>query len=100
MLPRLARSNALLMARAAPMIALGESATLMDAGLRPLRERAHGRLRDAFGAIADRLDREGMLRIDPRTAADTLDALSNETSYLRMDRPPEEYARCLADTLP
>src|SRR4051794_28973757 len=55
-LPRLAASNAVLMARAAQLIALGESASLMDAELRPLRERAHGNLRAAFRAIADRLD--------------------------------------------
>src|ERR1700741_3170943 len=40
-LPRLAASNAALMARAAHVIALGESASLMDAALRRLRERDH-----------------------------------------------------------
>ena len=41
-------SNAALMARAARLIALGESAALMDAELRPLRERAHRNLRAAM----------------------------------------------------
>src|SRR4051794_9847465 len=36
-LPRLASSNAVLMARAGRLIALGESASLLDAELRPLR---------------------------------------------------------------
>ena len=47
-LPRMASSNAVLMARAGRLIALGESATFMDAELRPLRERAHRSLRAAF----------------------------------------------------
>src|SRR4051794_28856763 len=41
LIARLAASNAALMARAAPLIALGEAAALMEADLRPLRERAH-----------------------------------------------------------
>src|SRR5689334_7052198 len=40
---RLAASNATLMHRAARLIALGESASLMDADLRPLRDQAHRR---------------------------------------------------------
>ena len=50
------------MARAGRLIALGESASLMDAELRPLRERAHRNLRAAFRVIADRLDAAGLLR--------------------------------------
>jgi len=53
-LPRLAASNAALMKRAGRLIALGESASLMDAELRPFRDQAQGRLRTAFRAIADR----------------------------------------------
>src|SRR3954463_14368802 len=85
-LPRLAASNAVLMARAARLIALGESGTLMDADLRPtrgraprmdaelrpLRERAHRPLRAAFRAIADRLDAAGLLLVRPQEAADSL----------------------------
>src|SRR4051812_43303677 len=40
-LPTFAAAQATLMARAAPIIALGEAAALMDADLRPHRERAH-----------------------------------------------------------
>ena len=102
-LPRLAASNAVMMARAARLIALGESATLMDAELRPLRERAHRHLRAAFRAIADRLDAAGLLRGGPQEAADSLYAISNEATYLRMTEgaglSPERYAGWLTSTL-
>jgi len=102
-LPRLAASNATLMARAARLIALGEGAALMDAGLRPLRERAHRNLRAAFRAVADRLDEAGLLRAGPQEAADTLYAIAGESTYLRMTEaaglPPDRYAGWLAATL-
>ena len=85
-LRRLAASNAVLMRRAARLIALGESASLMDSALRPLRERAHRRL-----------------RAGPQESADALYALSGEGTYLRMTEgaglPAERYADWLADTL-
>src|SRR5262249_60873567 len=62
-LPRVAASNAALMTRAARLIALGEGASLMDAELRPLREAAHGRLRAAFGTVAEHLGAAGLLRV-------------------------------------
>ena len=99
LLQRLAASNAALMARAAPLIALGESASLMDAELRPLRERAHRNLRAAFRRAADRLDAAGLLRDDAQAAADTLYAIASETTYLRMGLEPEDYARWLSDAL-
>ena len=102
-LPRLAASNAVLMARAARLIALGESATLMDADLRPLRERAHRHLRAAFRVVADRLDAAGLLRAGPQEAADSLYAIANEDTYLRMTEgaglSPERYAGWLENTL-
>jgi len=102
-LPRLARSVALLMARAAQVIALGESATLMDAELRPLRERAHGRLQAAFRVIADRLDDAGLLRSSAKEAADTMYALASETTYLRLTAAAgldtDGYAEWLAAVL-
>jgi AcrR family transcriptional regulator len=98
-LPRLAASNAVLMARAAPLIALGESASLMYAELRPLRERAHRNLRAAFRVIADRLDAAGRLRVGAPEAAETLYAIVSETTYLRAGLPPDRYARWLAATL-
>lgn len=102
-LPRLASSNAVLMARAARLIALGESATLMDAELRPLRERAQRNLRVAFGVIADRLDEAGVLRVDAKSAAATMYAISSESTYLRMTEgvglPPDRYAGWLTETL-
>jgi len=74
-LPRLAAANAVLMARAGRLIALGESASLMDTGLRaPARE-----------------------------AADSLYAIASESTYLRMTEgaglAPDRYGRWLADTL-
>src|SRR3954471_21483950 len=71
-LPRFASANAVLMARAGRLIALGESASLMDTELRPLRERAHRNLRAAFRVIADRLDAAGLLRAGAQETADTL----------------------------
>lgn len=102
-LPRLATSSTLLMARAGRLIALGESATLMDAELRPTRERAHRRLRVAFRVLADRLDEAGVLRIGAQEAADTIYAINSETTYLRMTEgaglSSDGYARWLTDTL-
>lgn len=102
-LTRLASSNAVLMARAGRLIALGESASLMDAELRPLRERAHWNLRAAFGAIAQRLDEAGLLRVGAQEAADTIYAIATENTYLRMTQgaglSPDHYARWLTDTL-
>ena len=102
-LPRLAASNAMLMARAAHLIALGESASFMDAELRPLRERAHRDLRAAFRAIADRLDEAGLLRVGAQEAADTLYAIASESTYLRMTEgaglAPDRYARLAHQTL-
>ena len=102
-LPRLASSNAALMARAARLIALGEASSLMDAELRPLRERAHGNLRTAFGVVADRLEAADVLRIGAREAADALFAIASESTYLRMTEgaglSPARYAEWLTDTL-
>jgi AcrR family transcriptional regulator len=97
-LPRLATSIAALMARAGRLIALGESAAVMDAELRPLRERAHANLRVAFRAIADRLDEAGRLRVTAEEAANTLYAIANETTYLRSGLAPEDYGTWLAGT--
>src|SRR5215218_2364049 len=83
-LPRLASSIAVLMARAGRLIALGESASFMDAELRPLRARAHRRLRAAFRVIADRLDAAGLLRTGAQESADSVYAIAGESTYLRM----------------
>jgi AcrR family transcriptional regulator len=102
-LPRLASSNSALMARAGRLIALGESASLMDAQLRPLRERAHRNLRAAFRVIADRLDDAGLLRAGAQESADSLYAIASESTYLRMTEgaglSPDHYARWLTDAL-
>lgn len=102
-LPRFAASNAVLMARAGRLIALGESASLMDAELRPLRERAHRSLRAAFRAVADGLDAAGLLRRTPQEAAESLYAIASESTYLRMTEgaglSSDRYAGWLADTL-
>ena len=97
MLARLAASNAVLMARAGRLIALGESATLMHAELRPLRERAHRNLRAAFRVVADRLAEAGLLRGSAPEAVATVYAIANESTYLRMTDgaglPADDYAR-------
>src|SRR4051794_1482051 len=98
-IPRLAASNAVLMARAAQLIALGEAAALMEAELRPLRERAHDNLRAAFRRVADRLDEAGLLRVDAPAAAATLYAIASETTYLRAGLPTGRYAAWLETTL-
>jgi AcrR family transcriptional regulator len=102
-LPRLAASNAVLMARAGRLIALGESASLMDAELRPLRERAHRSLRAAFRRIADHMDEAGLLRVGAHEAADVLYAIADESTYLRMTEgaglAPDAYARWLTGAL-
>ncbi|HEX5618931.1 MAG TPA: TetR family transcriptional regulator [Solirubrobacteraceae bacterium] len=98
-LSRLAAANAALMARAAHLIALGESAALMHAELRPLRDRAHRRQRAAFRMVAQRLDEARLLRGDAREAAETMYAIASETTYLRAGLPPDRYARWLAQTL-
>jgi AcrR family transcriptional regulator len=102
---RLATSHAATLRRAARLIALGESAVLMDAALRPLRDRAHANLRAAYAAIAQRLADARLLRpeLTPADAADTLYAICNETTYLRLSddgaRNPNRYATWLTATL-
>ncbi len=102
-LARLAASNAVLMERAARLIALGESAAFMDAELRPLRERAREHLRAGFRRIADRLDEAGVLRVSAADAADAIYAIASDATYLRMTEgvglTSDQYADWLAGTL-
>jgi hypothetical protein len=99
-LERLASSNAALMARAGRLIALGESASLMDT---ELRERAHRNLRAAFRTLAERLDDAGLLRVSTEHAVDTIYAIASETTYLRMTEgaghTADRYGGWLTDTL-
>jgi AcrR family transcriptional regulator len=105
MLRRLATSHAATLHRAARLIALGESGVLMDAALRPLRHRAHANLRAAYAAIAQRLADARLLRpeLTMAEAAETLYAICNETTYLRLTddsaRNPKRYATWLTATL-
>ena len=105
MLNRLAKDHAAAMSRAAQLIALGESAALMDADLRPLRDRAHANLRAAYAAIARRLAAARLLQpgLKAAEAADTMYAICNETTYLRYTRygaqRPKRYATWLRATL-
>ena len=105
MLSRLANAHAAAMTRAARLIALGESAILMDAELRPLRDSAHANLCAAYAAIAQRLADAKLLQpeITAEDAADTLYAICNETTYLRLThdgaRSPQRYATWLTATL-
>ena len=105
LLTRLAGAHAAGMSRAARLIALGESAVLMDAALRPLRDRAHTNLRAAYAAIAQRLADAQLLRpnLTAADATDTLYAICNETTYLRLThdgaRNPNRYAAWLTATL-
>lgn len=104
-LRRYAEAQAAVMRRAARLIALGESAALMDAELRPLRERAHRGLRTMMRAIADRLNEAELLRpeMTPDDAADTLYVIASDTTYLRLTdgcgHAPESYAPWLTATL-
>jgi AcrR family transcriptional regulator len=102
-LMRLASSNAVLMARAARLIALGDSAAFMYAEFRPLRERAHENLRAGFRRIADRLDDAGLLGVSAADAADTIYGIVSDSTYLRMTEgvglTSEQYAQWLNDTL-
>jgi AcrR family transcriptional regulator len=105
LLSRLATSHAATLRRAARLIALGESAILMDAALRPLRDRAHASLQAAYAAIAQRLADARLLRpeLTMAEAAETLYAICNETTYLRLTddsaRNPKRYATWLTATL-
>jgi len=105
MLSRLANAHAVAMSRAARLIALGESALSMDPDLRPLRDRAHANLQAAYAAIAQRLADAELLQpgVTAADAADTLYAICNETTYLRLThdgaRSPERYATWLTATL-
>jgi AcrR family transcriptional regulator len=104
-LSRVAASHATTLHRAARLIALGESASLMDAALRPLRDRAHANLRAAYTAVAERLAEARLLRpgLSAAEAADTLYAICNESTYLRLTdngtRDPQRYATWLTTTL-
>lgn len=102
-LPRLASSNAVLMARAARLIALGDSAAFMYAELRPLRERAQANLRAAFRLIADRLDDADLLCVSAAEAADTIYGIASDSTYLRMTEgvglTSNQYAEWLTDAL-
>jgi AcrR family transcriptional regulator len=104
LLPRLAASSAAVMRHAARLMAIGESAVLIDAELRPLRDKAYQGVRAAMRAIAERLDEEGLLRegLTPQAATDTLYAITNGTTYLRLVEdcavPPERYAHWLTAT--
>jgi AcrR family transcriptional regulator len=104
LLPRLAASSAAVMQHAARLMAIGESAALMDAELRPLRDKAYRGVRAAMRAIADQLDDDGLLRdgLSPQAAADSLYAVTNGTTYLRLVEdcamPPESYAQWLTAT--
>lgn len=100
---RLASSASLLMARAGRLIALGESASLMDAELRPLRDQAHHRLRTSFRRLADRLHEDSLLRVNAQQAADTIYAIASESTYLRLTDgaglSTDRYAAWLSDIL-
>ncbi|MGH2958324.1 MAG: TetR/AcrR family transcriptional regulator [Solirubrobacterales bacterium] len=102
-LPRFASGQAMVLERAAPLIALGESAAQMDAELRPFRDQAQRNLRAAFRKVADQLDDGGLLRLDAQAAADTIYAISSEATFLRMTEgvgmSADEYASWLCDTL-
>jgi AcrR family transcriptional regulator len=105
LLPRAAASTAAVMVHAGRLIAIGESAALMDAELRPFRDRAYARLRAALRAVAERLAEHGLLRpgISAEAAGNTLYAVANPITYLRMVEdcglPPERYAGWLTDAL-
>jgi TetR/AcrR family transcriptional regulator, regulator of autoinduction and epiphytic fitness len=103
--PRIAATHAATLGRAAQLIALGEGAALMDAALRPMRDRAHARLRTAYGALAQALADAGLLRAEltPAEAAETMFSICNETTYMRFTghdtAANDRYATWLAGVL-
>lgn len=103
LVPRVAVAHAQTMRRAAPIVALGEASVLMDAALRPMRERAHAGLRAAWGQLAARLGGAGLLRtgLSVADATDVLYTFTSETAYLRFveSRPVDDYAPWLERTL-
>ena len=105
LIARTAASTAAVMRHAARLMAIGESAAVIDAELRPLRDRAYAGVRAALHSVAQRLGEAGLLRpgLSADAAGDTLYALANGTTYLRMVEdcglPPERYAGWLTDTL-
>jgi hypothetical protein len=105
LLPRLAATHGTTLERAARLIALGESAALMDAALRPARDRAHSRLRSAYSALGQRLSDSDLLRegLTATDAAETLFSLCNEATYLRFTEPGpgarDRYATWLTGVL-
>jgi AcrR family transcriptional regulator len=103
-LGRLASSHAATLKRAGRLIALGESAALMDADLEPMRARAHNNLKAMYANVAERLRSTGLLRdgMSAADAASTLFALCNEVTYLRITdggASAGHYARWLTNVL-
>lgn len=104
LLARLAAATAAVLHHAARLMAIGDSAAVMDAELRPRRDRAYAGVRAAMLAIAERLDAAGLLRpgLTPQAAADTLFAISSDSTYLRLvedcGMAPEDYAAWLTAT--
>ena len=103
-LPAVAEATSRIMQRAARLIAIGESAALIDAAMVPLRERAYRRLRAGMGRLTDRLAAARLLRpgLTPQAAADSLYAIASATTFLRLVEdcgyPPERYADWLRNT--
>ncbi len=104
-LPRFAAANGALMARAARLIAIGESAATLDPQLAILRDRAHASMRSVFGRLTSRLAEQTSLteEISTEDAADTIYALANESVYLRLTDgrgwSQQRYAQWLARVL-
>ena len=92
------------MRRAAPIIALGESAAMMDASFRPLRERAHANIRAMLRAIATASTTPaagpGLTAPQPPTRC-TRRHRDHVPALHRRWRPPhaDEYAAWLTATL-
>jgi AcrR family transcriptional regulator len=106
MLARFADAGALLMSRAARLLAVGESADLADPAVGEFRERGRAATRiDALEA-AKALERAGVLRADlsSEEAADIIYAIaSSESVYLRLveqrGRSTSTYARVIERAL-
>jgi hypothetical protein len=86
---RFAAQNAALMARTAPLIALGEAAAASDPELAEYRDQAHAETRANLRALTAELNRRGALNPDitEQDAADTIYALATDESvFLRLTR--------------
>ena len=102
LLAKFASGGAVLMARAAHVLRLGEANATSDPQLAQLRDRGHANIRTDMRKIVSELEHRGALApwLDVDRATDILFAfVANESPYLRLieecDWTPDEYAELI-----